>query len=134
MTRLERLQKTGIKRLGTKTRFRYVTSEGGKVSRDDLGRIEALVIPPAWKEVAINRAAGGVLQAVGKDAAGRWQYLYHAQHVRKRERKKFERLLRFAESVPQMRRVVSRNLRKRDLGRERVMACILRILSTCFMR
>jgi DNA topoisomerase-1 len=134
MTRLERLQKTGNKRLGPKTRFRYVTSDGGKVSRADLARIEALVIPPAWKEVAINRSAGGMLQAVGKDDAGRWQYVYHDQHVKKRERKKFERLLRFAESVPQMRRVVGRNLRKRDLGRERVMACILRILSTCFMR
>jgi len=134
MTQLERLQKTGIKRLGTPKRFRYVTADGGKVGRDDLARIEALVIPPAWTEVAINKAAGGMLQAMGKDAAGRWQYIYHELHVKKRERKKFERLLRFAESVPQMRRVVGRNLRKRDLGRERVMACILRILSTCFMR
>jgi DNA topoisomerase-1 len=134
MTHFERLQQTGIKRLGAKKRFRYVAADGGRVSRDDLARIEALVIPPAWTEVAINRAAGGMLQAVGKDAAGRWQYIYHDQHVKKRERKKFERLLRFAESVPQMRRVVGRNLRKRDLGRERVMACVLRILSTCFMR
>jgi len=75
-----------------------------------------------------------MLQAIGKDAAGRWQYIYHDQHVKKREQKKFERLLRFAESVPLMRRVVGRDLRKRDLGRERVMACILRILLTCFMR
>lgn len=134
MTHLERLQKTGIKRLRTKSRFRYVTADGGKVSRDDLARIEALVIPPAWKEVAVNRSAGGMLQVVGKDAAGRWQYVYHDRHVKQRERKKFERLVRFAQSVPQMRRVVGRNLRKRDLGRERVMACILRILSTCFMR
>lgn len=134
MTQLERLQKSGIKRLGTIPRFRYVTADGGKLSRDDLARIEALVIPPAWKEVAINRAAGAMLQAVGKDAAGRWQYIYHDLHIKRREQKKFERLLRFAESVPRMRKVVGRNLRKRDLGRERVMACILRILSTCFMR
>lgn len=134
MTHLERLKTTGIKRVGRQPRFRYVTADGGKASRDVLARIEALVIPPAWKEVAINRAAGGMLQAVGKDAAGRWQYIYHDQHVKKREQKKFERLLKFAESVPQMRRVVGQNLRKRDLGRERVMACILRILSTCFMR
>lgn len=134
MTHLERLRKTGIKRLGTKKRFRYVTAEGGRVSRKDLARIEALVIPPGWTEVAINRAAGGMLQAIGKDAAGRWQYIYHEQHVRKRAQKKFKRLLHFVESVPQMRKVVGQNLRKRDLGRERVMACMLRILSTCFMR
>lgn len=134
MTRLERLQQTGILRLGTKGRFRYIGADGRAVNRTDLARIEALKIPPAWTEVAINRAAGGMLQAVGKDAAGRWQYIYHEQHVKKREQKKFNRLLIFAQAVPKMRRVVSLNLRKRDLGRERVMACILRILATCFMR
>jgi DNA topoisomerase-1 len=134
MTRLERLQKTGILRRGPKNRFRYVGADGSAVSRTDLARIEALKIPPAWTEVAINRAAGGMLQAVGKDAAGRWQYIYHEQHVKKRERKKVSRLLIFGEAVPKMRRVVNRNLRMRNLGRERVMACILRILATCFMR
>lgn len=133
MNHLERLQKAGIKRLGPKSRFRYITADGGNVKRDDLARIEALRIPPAWTEVAINRAAGGMLQAVGKDAAGRWQYIYE-QHIRKREQKKYERLLKFAEAVPRMRRVVGQNLRKRDIGRERVMSCILRILSTCFLR
>src|SRR5882724_10346796 len=134
MTRLERLQHTGIRRLGPKNRFRYVDADGRVVTRTDLARIEALKIPPAWTEVAINRAAGGMLQAVGKDAAGRWQYIYHEQHVKKREQKKVRRLLIFGEAVPKMRRVVNRNLRKRDLGRERVMSCILRILATCFMR
>lgn len=134
MTQLERLQQTGILRFGTKNRFRYVGADGWPVSRADLSRIEALKIPPAWTEVAINRAAGGMLQAVGKDAAGRSQYLYHEQHVKKREQKKLERLLIFVEAVPKMRRVVNRNLRKRDLSRDRVMACILRILASCFMR
>lgn len=121
-------------RLGRKKCFRYAGADGRKVSRNDLVRIEALKIPPGWTQVAINRAPTGTLQAIGKDAAGRWQYIYHERHVRNRERKKFERLVRFAEAVPRMRRVVSRDLRKRDLGRERVMACILRILATCFMR
>ena len=134
MTHLERLQKTGIRRLGRKKPFRYINADGSKVSRDDLARIDALRIPPAWTEVAINRAAGGMLQAIGKDAAGRWQYIYHQQHIKKREQNKFKRLLEFAEAVPKMRRVVGQNLRKRDLGRDRVMACILRILSTCFLR
>jgi DNA topoisomerase-1 len=42
--------------------------------------------------------------------------------------------MKFGEAVPEMRKVVRRNLRRRDLGRDRVMACILRILSTCFLR
>jgi DNA topoisomerase-1 len=75
-----------------------------------------------------------MLQAIGKDAAGRWQYVYHENHVKKRHQKKFERLLKFGRAVPRMRRIVREDLRKKDLRRERVMACIVRILSTCFMR
>jgi len=134
VTHLDRLQQTGIKRLGTKKRFHYVRADGGHVGRADLARIEALKLPPAWTNVAINRAPGGMLQAVGQDAAGRWQYVYHEQHIKKRERKKFKRLLVFTETLPKMRRAVSLNLRKRDLGRERVMSCVLRILATSFMR
>jgi DNA topoisomerase-1 len=71
---------------------------------------------------------------VGTDVAGRWQYLYHEYHIRKRERKKFERLLHFAQALPKMRKTVARDLHAPGLGREKVMACILRILSTCFLR
>ena len=135
MTQLERLQKTGIHRLGTPgRRFRYVWADGAKVSREYLARIKALRIPPAWTEVAINRSPGGLLQAVGMDAAGRWQYLYHANHIARVDRKKFDRLLKFAQALPTMRKVVAGELRKPGLGRERVMACILRILSTCLIR
>jgi len=135
VTRLEQLQKNGIRRLGSPQRgFRYKRADGGKVAAADLKRIDALRIPPAWTNVAISPAAGGAVQVVGQDAAGRWQYLYHENQVRRRERKKFERLLKFAQALPAMRTVVARDLRRNDLGRERVMASILRILSTCFMR
>ena len=135
MTHIERLQNTGIRRLGTPgSGFRYQSANGGNISRDDLARIKALRIPPAWSEVAINSSPQGMLQAVGMDGAGRWQYLYHENHVRKREQKKFDRLLKFAQTLPEMRKVVARDLRASDLGHARVMACILRILSTCFLR
>jgi DNA topoisomerase I len=135
MTQLERLQKTGIRRLGTpNSGFRYQSANGAVVSRPDLARIKALRIPPAWTNVAINRSPQGMLQAVGADAAGRWQYLYHEAHIKRRERKKFERLLHFAQALPRMRKTVARDLRAPGLSRERVMASILRILSTCFLR
>lgn len=134
-SQLQRLQNSGIRRLGTPKRgFRYQHTDGSKVAAADLKRIQALVIPPAWTNVAINPTASGAVQAVGTDTAGRWQYLYHENQVKRRERKKFERLLKFAETLPAMRKIVSRDLRRPDLGRERVMASILRILSTCFMR
>ena len=135
MTRLEKLQQTGIRRMGTPAAgFTYELADGGRVRGEDLKRIKALKIPPAWTEVAINPSPGGMLQAVGRDTAGRWQYLYHEKHTRRQEQKKFERLLKFASALPAMRRAVARHIAQPGLGREKVMACILRILSTCFIR
>lgn len=135
MTNIERLTNIGFRRLGSpKSGFRYVRPDGGPVSRADLKRIKSLVIPPAWQEVAINPAATGRIQAIGKDARGRWQYIYHETHVRRREEKKAARLVKFVEALPKMRTSVWRDLRASGLGRERVLASILRILSTCFMR
>lgn len=135
MTKLERLQTIGIKRLGSPARgFRYRTADGKKVSKTDLKRIDALRIPPAWKEVAINPSANGRVQVVGMDAAGRWQYLYHETHTRSQEARKFRRVVKFAQALPKLRKTIARDIRQPGLSRERVLATILRILSTCFMR
>jgi DNA topoisomerase I len=134
MTNLERLQNIGIRRLGTPKRgFRY-KSRGGRLTKADLDRIQELKIPPAWTDVFINPAAKGRLQAIGKDTAGRWQYLYHQNHTRTQELRKFRRITKFAKAIPKMRVTVSRHLRQQALTRERVLAAVLRILSTCFMR
>lgn len=134
MTNIERLQQIGIRRLGTPKRgFRYRPASG-RLTQADLDRIRALKIPPAWTEVAINPAAKGRVQAIGKDVAGRWQYLYHPDHTRIQEARKFKRLAKFAKALPKLRATVARHLRQPDLGRERVLAAIVRILLTCYMR
>ena len=134
MTNLERLQNIGIRRLGSpKGGFRYQPATG-RLTKADQERIENLKIPPAWTEVFINPAAKGRLQAIGKDTAGRWQYLYHESHTRAQELRKFRRITKFANAIPKMRVTVSRHLRQPGLTRERVLAAVLRILSTCFMR
>jgi DNA topoisomerase I len=135
MTHIERLQQRGIRRIENRRQgFRYQTADGGKVSASDLTRIAALAIPPAWTNVAINPAPTGRLQAIGKDAAGRWQYLYHADHVRAQERKKFARLIHFGASLPSMRKTVASHLRLSGLPRERVLASVLKILAISFLR
>jgi DNA topoisomerase-1 len=91
-------------------------------------------IPPAWTEVAVNPNPRAKLQAVGRDKKGRWQYRYSDGAVREREQKKYDKLVAFGRALPQMRRAVARGMRVPGLPREKVMACILRILSTCFMR
>src|SRR5689334_2034038 len=134
MPNIERLQNIGIRRLGTPKRgFRY-QSQNGRLAKTDLDRINDLKIPPAWTDVFINPAAKGRVQAIGKDNAGRWQYLYHSNHTRAQELRKFRRITKFAKAIPQMRATVSRHLRQTGLTRERVLAAVLRILSTCYMR
>jgi DNA topoisomerase-1 len=135
MTRLEQLQKSGMRRVGTPARgFNYKSAGGIKVSAADLKRIDELKIPPAWSDAWINAAAGGAVQAIGRDAAGRLQSLYHANHVRRQEARKFRRLIKFAEALPKMRATVSSHIKQPTLGKEPVMAAMLRILSTCFLR
>jgi DNA topoisomerase-1 len=135
MTAIERLHLHGILRRGSPARgFHYQHANGGRVTRQDLERIEQLKIPPAWEDVAINAGPNGRIQAVGQDAAGRWQYLYHESHVRAQQRKKFQRLIEFGESLPKLRATVARDLRQPGLSKERVMAAILRILSMSFIR
>jgi DNA topoisomerase I len=134
MTNIERLQNIGIRRLGNPKRgFRY-KPVSGKLTKADLDRINELRIPPAWTDVAINPAAKGRVQVIGKDAAGRWQYLYHSNHTHAQELRKFKRIQKFAQSIPKMRKTVAGQLRQKGLTRDRVLAAILRILSTCYMR
>jgi len=134
MTNIERLQNIGIRRLGTPKRGFHYQSQNGRLTKTDLDRIEDLKIPPAWTDVFVNPAANGRVQVIGKDAAGRWQYLYHQNHTRAQELRKFRRITKFAKAIPQMRATVSRHLRQPGLTRERVLAAVLRILSTCYMR
>jgi DNA topoisomerase I len=134
MTKIERLQNIGIRRLGNPKRgFRY-KPVSGRLTKADLDRINDLRIPPAWTDVAINPAAKGRVQVIGKDVAGRWQYLYHPHHTHAQELRKFKRITKFAQSIPKMRKTVAHQLRQKGLTRERVLAAILRILSTCYMR
>ncbi len=135
MTKFEQLQKSGIRRAGTPARgLTYRNADNSKANAADRARIDELRIPPAWTDVCINAAAGGVVQAIGRDAAGRLQYIYHANHVKRREARKFRRIIKFAETLPKMRTAVAAHIRLPGLGREPVMAAMLRILSTCFLR
>jgi len=135
MTTIERLRTTGIQRRGTpKSGFRYAHADGDRASTSDLERISELRLPPAWSDVAISASPGARVQAIGRDAAGRWQYVYHPNHVRTRERQKYARLVRFGDALPRLRRAVAQDLRSRELTRDRVLAAMVRILANAFLR
>jgi DNA topoisomerase-1 len=116
----------GWRRVGSRRRFRYVDSRGTPIVDDErLRRIEQLVIPPAWRDVWISPNPRAKLQATGVDAAGRRQYLYHPAFRAAREQEKFDRLVRFGELLPGLRRRVEEHL---DLGPyEREWACAIAV-------
>jgi DNA topoisomerase-1 len=135
MTVVQRLQATGIRRSGSPARgFRYRTASGGAPSWQDRRRIHDLAVPPAWTDAWISAAVSSPVQAIGKDRAGRWQYLYSERHARRREERKRERLLLFLQTLPRIRARVARDLRAEGLGRERVLAAMVRILLRGFVR
>src|SRR5207237_10138436 len=76
----------------------------------------------------------GHLQATGRDAAGRLQYLYHPVWREERDREKFERMLDFARGLPRLRAAVGDDLVLRGLQRKRLLACATRLLDRGFFR
>ena len=125
----------GILRRGRGRGFEYLDENGERIDDEEvLERIRELVIPPAWKDVWICPYPFGHIQAVGPDAAGRRQYLYHAQWRARRDQEKFDEMLRFARALPVIRRTVAKHLTQRGLTRERVLACSVRLLDRGFFR
>ncbi len=131
------LFETGIRRLGsTEGGFFYRYPGTGDSVREErvLTRIENLKVPPAWEDARIARSPSAKVQAIGYDSEGRLQYLYHPKYREKKERQKFERILRFADVLPEMRRVTSNHLRRRDLDREKVLAAMTRLMNAAYFR
>ena len=125
----------GILRRGRGRGFEYLDENGERIEDEDvLERIRELVIPPAWKDVWICPYAFGHIQAVGTDAAGRRQYLYHEQWRARRDQEKFDEMLRFARALPRIRRTAEKDLARHGLTRERVLACSVRLLDRGFFR
>jgi DNA topoisomerase I len=137
MPRLRRVDCSGpgITRRRRGRGFEYLDEEGNRIEDTEvLGRIRELAVPPAWEEVWICPHPSGHIQAVGTDAAGRRQYLYHRIWRERRDQQKFDEMIRFARALPRLRRAATRDLRRRHLTRERVLACAVRLLDRGFFR
>jgi DNA topoisomerase I len=124
----------GWRRLGSRRHFRYVDSHGMPVDGERLRRIEELAIPPAWRDVWISPYPGAKLQATGNDAAGRRQYLYHPEYRAAREQEKYDRLVRFGEQLPGLRRNLARHLAVGPYEREWACAVAVTLLNRAWFR
>ena len=102
--------------------------------RDVLGRIRALVIPPAWENVWICPHEDGHIQATGRDLRDRKQYRYHTRFREVRDETKYDRILEFAESLPGIRAKVDEDLGKPGLCKDRVLATLVRLLEITLIR
>jgi len=125
----------GIRRVGSKSRVRYVLPDGRRVSnREELARIRALVIPPAWTDVWICPFPNGHLQATGRDARGRKQYRYHARWREVRDEVKYGRLLTFAQALPRIRLRTAEDVQRSGLPMEKVLATVVLLLEKTLIR
>jgi DNA topoisomerase I len=125
----------GLRRVRRGRGFSYHDSDGHVLTNQGtLERIQDLVIPPAWKNVWISPHPNGHIQAVGTDAAGRRQYLYHEKWQEERSEEKFDRVLEMSTALPDMRRRIAADLRRRGLERDRVLALALHLLDLGYFR
>jgi DNA topoisomerase-1 len=124
-----------IRRIRCGKHFRYLGPDG-KPLRDPkhLERIRKLVIPPAWQDVWICPSPNGHLQAYGWDARGRKQYRYHAEYRKVRDEAKFSRMIAFGTVLAVVRKRVEEDLARRGLPKEKVLATVVRLLETTFIR
>jgi DNA topoisomerase IB len=126
---------TGFRRIRRGRGFSYVDAQREAIDDPEiLARIESLVIPPAWKNVWICPYLNGHIQAVGTDAAGRRQYIYHPQWQMERAEEKYDRVLNLAKRLPDWRARVLTDLRGQGLQRDRVLAVAQQLIDRGYFR
>lgn len=127
--------KPGIKRIRNGNGFAYIGADGKMIrAPDGLRRIKSLAIPPAWTNVWICPRSDGHLQATGRDAKGRKQHLYHQRWREVRDENKFERVVAFAQTLPVIRKKIGQDLQLKGIAREKILAAVVRLLETTFIR
>jgi DNA topoisomerase I len=113
----------------------YFDAEGKRIAdRDEIDRLNAIGLPPAYTDAWFCADPDGHLQATGIDARGRKQYRYHPLFREKRESAKFDGLLEFGKALPRLRRRVERDLKRRELCREAVIAAVVCLLDRQHIR
>jgi len=125
----------GIYRKGKPGKFHYEDKDGHKIDDEKhLARIQALVIPPAWQNVWIANKPNAYLQVTGVDAAGRKQYRYHAKWTSRRSEHKYFRLLEFAKALPEARKRLAKDLKRKELDEQKVLAICVDVLQKTLIR
>ncbi len=125
----------GISRRIKRNTFIFLDAQGRTI-RDEktLARIKKLAIPPAWTAVWIAPRKNAHLQATGIDAAGRKQYRYHEDWCKSRNETKYFRLLEFGSKLPEFRRNMAKDLRRKVLDERKVLAISVSLMQKTLIR
>jgi DNA topoisomerase-1 len=125
----------GFTRRLLRGKFAYFDTEGKRIrDPDEIKRINALAVPPAYTDVWICADPAGHLQATGRDARGRKQYRYHPRWRVLRDQNKYARLIQFGHALPKVRKQIEAQLSQPGMGREKVMATVVSLLDATLIR
>jgi DNA topoisomerase I len=115
--------------------WQYFDADGKRITdRDEIDRLNAIALPPAYRDAWFCPYPNGHIQAIGYDEKGRKQYRYHAGFRARRDKSKYERTADFGRALPKLRRRVEADLRKRSLGKEVIAAAVIRLMDNEFLR
>ncbi|WNO53303.1 DNA topoisomerase IB [Stakelama saccharophila] len=119
----------GITRRKVRGGWGYWDADGNRITdREEIDRLNAIGMPPAYRDCWFCPDPAGHIQAVGFDEKGRRQYRYHPDFREHREAAKFDRCVAFGHRLPDLRKRVAADLRRHDLCRERAVAAVVRLL------
>ena len=125
----------GISRQKSGRGWAYFKPDGARITdRDEIERLNAIGLPPAYTDAWFCTDPEGHLQATGVDARGRKQYRYHPDFTAKRSTSKFDGLKEFGKALPKLRRRIAKDLRRRKIVRETVLAAVVHLLDTQYIR
>lgn len=109
--------------------YRFIDETGLRISDPIiLKRLKSLVIPPMWDDVMICKFDDGHIQAIGRDAKGRKQYIYHSHWEKMKQEEKFKRIELFVDRLPEMRRICQENIQLSKWTKDKVLALMVMIL------
>ncbi|WP_285434037.1 DNA topoisomerase IB [Pseudomonas sp. fls2-241-R2A-110] len=125
----------GITRKLLRGKFCYFDPAGQRIKDpDEIKRINALAVPPAYTKVWICADPRGHLQATGRDARGRKQYRYHPRWREVRDADKYSRLRDFGQALPKLRKRLEALLDAPGFSRDKVMATVITLLDATLIR
>lgn len=118
-----------IKRKKVGRGYHFVREDGDKITDEKLlKRMKSLVIPPMWSDVMVCEFDDGHVQAIGRDAKGRKQYIYHSHWEKMKQEEKFLRIHKFVSRLPEMRKICQQNINNKKWDKDKVLALIVMVL------